>query len=473
MDEVPTTLEAADIATILEALPHRYPFLMVDRIINMRGDESAIGIKNVTDQRAAIPRPLSRQSGVSRRAGDRGHGADRRRALRAVAAGRRAPTQVYFLTIDKAKFRKPVRAGRHDRVSHDQDRAEAGTCGGSAARRRSRGRSSPRPKSAPWCHEVGDGGSRSDRAGMSTALSAGAPPVEGPLAIVCGGGSLPFAVADAAQQRGRGVVLFALRGSADAARVAGYPHHWVTIGQVGTVCRLARRAGCRDMVFIGGVVRPASGTLRPDLETLAVAAAFHPHVSRRRRPLAVRHRQHFRGARLQSARRPRGCPANLDAGGAARPLPAERGRSGRHRARTCIPATRPARSTSARPWSSRDAACWRSKPPKAPIKCSRASPNCARGGRIRPRAAACSSRRRSPARTAASICLRSGRRRSRAPRMRGLPALRWSRAARSWPKPSGSRRLADGAKCFRRRRARRGARAMTRAGAAATCRWQR
>ena len=30
------------------ALPHRYPFLMVDRIINMRGDEFAIGIKNVT-----------------------------------------------------------------------------------------------------------------------------------------------------------------------------------------------------------------------------------------------------------------------------------------------------------------------------------------------------------------------------------------------------------------------------------------
>src|ERR1043165_8162988 len=33
---------------ILEALPHRYPFLMVDRVIEMRGDESGIGIKNVT-----------------------------------------------------------------------------------------------------------------------------------------------------------------------------------------------------------------------------------------------------------------------------------------------------------------------------------------------------------------------------------------------------------------------------------------
>ena len=41
MKEVATTLEAADIAAILKALPHRYPFLMVDRIINMDGDESA------------------------------------------------------------------------------------------------------------------------------------------------------------------------------------------------------------------------------------------------------------------------------------------------------------------------------------------------------------------------------------------------------------------------------------------------
>ena len=48
MNQAATALETADIVAILKALPHRYPFLMVDRIINMRGDESAIGIKNVT-----------------------------------------------------------------------------------------------------------------------------------------------------------------------------------------------------------------------------------------------------------------------------------------------------------------------------------------------------------------------------------------------------------------------------------------
>ena len=61
-----TKLEAADIAAVLKLLPHRYPFLMVDRVIDIRGDEHGIGIKNVTVQRAAIPGALSRQSGVSR-----------------------------------------------------------------------------------------------------------------------------------------------------------------------------------------------------------------------------------------------------------------------------------------------------------------------------------------------------------------------------------------------------------------------
>ncbi|MEX1084185.1 MAG: 3-hydroxyacyl-[acyl-carrier-protein] dehydratase FabZ, partial [Xanthobacteraceae bacterium] len=48
MNEIATTLEAADIAQILKLLPHRYPFLMIDRVIGMVGDERAIGIKNVT-----------------------------------------------------------------------------------------------------------------------------------------------------------------------------------------------------------------------------------------------------------------------------------------------------------------------------------------------------------------------------------------------------------------------------------------
>lgn len=91
---------------------------------------------------------------------------------------------------------------------------------------------------------------------------------DGPLAIICGGGSLPFAVADAVGKRGRRVVLFAIRGWADPKRVEPYPHHWAALGQFGTFCRLARREGCRDVVFIGSIVRPAIWKIRPDFKTL-------------------------------------------------------------------------------------------------------------------------------------------------------------------------------------------------------------
>jgi DUF1009 family protein len=88
------------------------------------------------------------------------------------------------------------------------------------------------------------------------------------LAIICGGGSLPFAVADAAVRRGRRVVLFALRGWADPQRVAQYPHHWSWMGQFGRFLRVAGKEGCRDVVFIGSVTRPTFWQMRPDLRAL-------------------------------------------------------------------------------------------------------------------------------------------------------------------------------------------------------------
>jgi 3-hydroxyacyl-[acyl-carrier-protein] dehydratase len=42
------TLGVADIGEILGLLPHRYPFLLIDRVINIRGDQHGIGIKNLT-----------------------------------------------------------------------------------------------------------------------------------------------------------------------------------------------------------------------------------------------------------------------------------------------------------------------------------------------------------------------------------------------------------------------------------------
>jgi UDP-2,3-diacylglucosamine hydrolase len=104
---------------------------------------------------------------------------------------------------------------------------------------------------------------------MSEAM-AGAPAGLAPLAIICGAGSLPFAVAEAARRQGRSIVLFALRGWADSERVAAYPHHWIRYGELGRFCRIAHREGCRDVVIIGSVVRPSLWQIWPDLAALRI-----------------------------------------------------------------------------------------------------------------------------------------------------------------------------------------------------------
>ena len=88
------------------------------------------------------------------------------------------------------------------------------------------------------------------------------------LAIICGGGSLPFALADAASRRGRRVVLFALRGWAEPQRVAAYPHHWTRMGQFNRFMRIAAAEGCRDVALIGSVARPSLWQIRPDFRVL-------------------------------------------------------------------------------------------------------------------------------------------------------------------------------------------------------------
>ena len=104
------TLGVADILKLLEALPQRYPLLMVDRIVQIRGDESAIGIKNVTVNEPqflghfpgnpVFPGVLMIE-GMAQTAG-----------VLCIASGAvgKAKT-VYFLTIDKCKFRNPVGPG--------------------------------------------------------------------------------------------------------------------------------------------------------------------------------------------------------------------------------------------------------------------------------------------------------------------------------------------------------------------------
>jgi len=110
MDEAVTKLEAVDIATVLKMLPHRYPFLMIDRVIDIRGSKSGVGIKNVTINEPqflghfpgnpVFPGVLMIE-GMAQTGG----------VLCLVGLGINSSRSVYFMTIDKAKFRRPVAPG--------------------------------------------------------------------------------------------------------------------------------------------------------------------------------------------------------------------------------------------------------------------------------------------------------------------------------------------------------------------------
>jgi 3-hydroxyacyl-[acyl-carrier-protein] dehydratase len=120
MNEAAATIESFDILQLLKYLPHRYPFLMVDRIVEARGDSFGIGIKNVSINepqfqghfpgRPVMPGVLLIE-GMAQTAGAL--------CIRAHSAERAVPL-VYFMSIDKAKFRKPVLPG--DRVEYHMTR---------------------------------------------------------------------------------------------------------------------------------------------------------------------------------------------------------------------------------------------------------------------------------------------------------------------------------------------------------------
>lgn len=100
-----------DITRIMRMIPHRYPMLMIDRVINVVLGESAVGVKNVTinepffqghfPQRPVMPGVLLIEAMAQTAA-----------VLVVATLGPDAEGKlVYFMTIDEARFRKPVGPG--------------------------------------------------------------------------------------------------------------------------------------------------------------------------------------------------------------------------------------------------------------------------------------------------------------------------------------------------------------------------
>ncbi len=115
MDATPTqqtsVREHLDVQRIMHAVPHRYPFLMIDRVKDMVLDQSAVGIKNVSVNESffqghfpghpVMPGVLIIESMAQTAA-----------VLVVETLGPGAAGKVvYFMTIESAKFRRPVVPG--------------------------------------------------------------------------------------------------------------------------------------------------------------------------------------------------------------------------------------------------------------------------------------------------------------------------------------------------------------------------
>ena len=115
-DAIPARLGDLDIDAIQRMIPHRYPFLMIDRVVEVTAETSAVGIKNVTVNepyfsghfpgRPVMPGVLIIEAMAQTAA-----------ALVVASIGAAAEGKpVYFMTIDQARFRRPVLPGDQLRI---------------------------------------------------------------------------------------------------------------------------------------------------------------------------------------------------------------------------------------------------------------------------------------------------------------------------------------------------------------------
>jgi 3-hydroxyacyl-[acyl-carrier-protein] dehydratase len=104
-------LKQADVLQIKEMIPHRYPFLLIDRVVNMVPNKAAVGIKNVTGNephfeghfpvRPVMPGVLIIEAMAQTSAV----------LVVETLELHKSNRLVYFMSIDSAKFRCPVVPG--------------------------------------------------------------------------------------------------------------------------------------------------------------------------------------------------------------------------------------------------------------------------------------------------------------------------------------------------------------------------
>jgi 3-hydroxyacyl-[acyl-carrier-protein] dehydratase len=116
MDKVAATVDTIEITRVMELIPHRYPFLMIDRVVDVVPNESAVGIKNVSinephfhghfPHHPVMPGVLIIEAMAQTAA-----------VLVVHSLGRGAEGKlVYFMSVENARFRKPVTPGDQLRV---------------------------------------------------------------------------------------------------------------------------------------------------------------------------------------------------------------------------------------------------------------------------------------------------------------------------------------------------------------------
>jgi 3-hydroxyacyl-[acyl-carrier-protein] dehydratase len=119
----PAAGQSIDIRQIMDMIPHRYPFLLVDRVVDVVPGESAVGIKNVTinepffqghfPSRPVMPGVLIVEAMAQTAA----------IAVMAQLGGNSRGKLVYFMSIENARFRKPVVPGDQLRIAVKKERA--------------------------------------------------------------------------------------------------------------------------------------------------------------------------------------------------------------------------------------------------------------------------------------------------------------------------------------------------------------